>query len=556
MDAVVLAAVVRELAECLPGARVDKVYQPAAETLILRLWSRQGEQRLLLCAATGQASLHLTSRRFPNPPAPPRFCQLLRNRLGRLVAVEQTGGERVVRLQFLDAEDQPLTLVVELFGAAANLLLLDKQGLIIDALKRVSDGERPVLPGKPYPVLLATGRMPFSEAAVHLPVDARQPEAFLAWVKQNLTAVSPLALAALASGLQRGIAPQTLLADYARRMGDASAQPALGIWKGKAVLVPFPHPELEISELQSFATMNQTLEAHAELAEKHPGRGSLAAELAKLVKRSRQRLQLRLEKLHQEERMVEKEEEFGQWGSLLLASLHQLKKGLTEARLENYFLDPPQPVLIPLDPKRSPKENAAGYFQKAKKCRRGREHIRRRLLETAEELQWLDGIELALEEASEAADWESIRAELVEAGMLQPQPGRSPRRTGPDLQAGVHQGLSPGGFRLFWGKNPRSNDYVSRQLTARDDLWFHAQGLPGCHLVLKRDGRAGEVPEQDRLFAAALAAGYSRGRNEQRVEVIQASGSAVRKPKGARPGLVTVQEFSTLLVAPRRLEGE
>jgi predicted ribosome quality control (RQC) complex YloA/Tae2 family protein len=556
MDAVVLAAVVRELTACLPGARVDKVYQPAAETLILRLWSRQGELRLLLSAAAGQASLHLTGRRFPNPPAPPRFCQLLRNRLGRLVAVEQTEGERVVRLQFLDTADQPLTLVVELFGAAANLLLLDQQGVIIDALKRVGDGDRPVMPGKPYPALLATGRMPFSAATEQLPVDAHAPESFLAWVKQNLTAVSPLALAVLASGLQRGIAPQTLLADYARRMADPSAQPALGLWKGKAVLIPFPHPELEISELQSFATMNQALEAYSELAEKHPGRGSLAAELAKLVKRSRQRLQQRLEKLHQEEAMVEKEEEFGQWGSLLLASLHQLKKGQVETRLENYFLDPPQPVLIPLDPKRSPQENAAGYFQKAKKCRRGREHIHRRLQETAEELQWLDDIELALEEASEAADWESIRGALVEAGMLRQQPGRSPRRSGPELPAGLHQGLSPGGFRLFWGKNPRSNDYVSRQLTARDDLWFHAQGLPGCHLVLKRDGRAGEVPEPDRLFAAALAAGYSRGRNEQRVEVIQASGSAVRKPKGARPGLVTVQQFSTLLVAPRRLEGE
>lgn len=554
MDAVVLAAVVRELAECLPGARVDKVYQPAAETLILRLWSRQGEQRLLLSAAAGQAALYLTSRRFPNPPAPPRFCQLLRHRLARLVAVAQAGAERVVRLQFLDAEGQPLTLVVELFGPAANLVLLDHQGVIIDALKRVSAGERPVLPGKPYPDLPATGRIPFSTAAAHLPTAGLQPQALLAWVKQHLTAVSPLTLAALDAGLQRGMAPNTLLTDYARRMGDAAALPALGFWKGRAVLIPFPHPELEISELQSFATMSQALEAYAELAEKHPGRGSLAADLAKLVKRNRQRLRLRLEKLHQEERMVEKEEEFGQWGSLLLASLQQLKKGQIETRLENYFLDPPQAVLIPLDPQRSPQENAAGYFQKAKKCRRGREHIRRRLLETEEELQWLDSIELALEEASEAADWESIRGELVEAGLLRPQPGRSQRRSGSDLPVGLRQGLSPGGFRLFWGKNPRSNDYVTRQLTAGDDLWFHAQGLPGCHLVLKRDGRAGEVPEQDRLFAAALAAGYSRGRNDQRVDVIQARGSAVRKPKGARPGLVTVQEFSTLRVAPWRLE--
>jgi predicted ribosome quality control (RQC) complex YloA/Tae2 family protein len=290
------------------------------------------------------------------------------------------------------------------------------------------------------------------------------------------------------------------------------------------------------------------------VAESHPGRGSLAAELTKLVRRSRKRLQARLEKLHQEELALEQEESFSQWGSLLLANLHQLRKGATEARLENYFLDPPQPVNIPLDPKASPQENAAAWFRKARKCRRGREHVQRRLQESAEEAQWLDGVELALEEASSAADWELIRAELVEAGLLLEPKGGRPRRPATDLQTSLHHTLSPGGYRLFWGKNPRTNDHVSRQLTASDDLWFHAQGLPGCHLVLKRDGRGGEIPQKDRLFAAALAAGYSRGRNDSRVEVIQALGSAVRKPKGARPGLVTVEEFSTVLVSPRRLE--
>lgn len=554
MDAVVLAAVVRELAGCLAGSRVDKVYQPAAETLILRLWGRQGEHRLLFSAAGGHASLHLTTRRFPNPPSPPRFCQLLRNRLSRLLAVEQAGEDRLVRLRFCDSEGRALVLMVELLGAAGNLVLLDEQGLIIDALKRVSEGERVVLPGRPYPPLLASERIPFAAAFHHLPASAQQPELILAWVKQHLTAVTPMALAALSAGMERGIPPAQLLTAYASRMGDETALPALGVWKGKPVLVAFPHPELEISELQSFASMNLALDAYAEMVEKHPGRGSLGSEVQKTVKRSRKRLRARMEKLHQEELAVEKEEEYSQWGSLLLANLYQLKKGQPEARLDNYFFDPPRPVRIPLDPKKSPQENAAGYFHQAKKCKRGREHIQRRILETQEELQWLAGLELAMEEATDPGDWELIRGELVEAGMLREQAGRSHRRPAPDLQAGLRQSLSPGGYRLFWGKNPRSNDYVSRQLTAKDDLWYHAQGLPGCHLVLKRDGRAGEVPEQDRYFAAALAAGYSRGRNDHRVEVIQASGSTVRKPKGARPGLVTVDEFSTLLVVPRRLE--
>lgn len=556
MDAVVLAAVVRELAAWLPGSRVDKVYQPAAETLILKLWGRQGEHRLLFSAAAGQTNLHLTNRRFPNPPAPPRFCQLLRNRLSQLQTVQQAEGERVVRLGFLDSEGGPTVLVVELFGVAGNLVLLDDQDRIIDALKRVSDGERVILPGKPYPPLPLSERILFAEASAHLPAAAWELEPFLAWVKQTLAAVTPLALAALAAGMQRKIPPTQLLADYAERMRDQTALPALGVWKGKPVLVPFPHPELDITELESFASMNLALDAYGEAIEKHPGRGSLAADLEKTLKRQRKRLLQRLEKLHQEELAVEKEEQYSQWGSLLLANLYQLKKGQPETRLENYFLDPPQPARIPLDPKKSPQENAAAYFHQAKKCRRGREHIQRRILETQAELQWLDLLDLAMDEATESGDWELIRGELVEAGVLREQAGRKQHRSNADLQAQLRHSITPGGYRLFWGKNPRSNDYVSRQLTSRDDLWFHAQGLPGCHLVLKRDGRAGEVPEQDRYFAAALAAGYSRGRNDHRVEVIQALGSAVRKPKGARPGLVTVDQFSTMLVVPRRLEGE
>lgn len=554
MDAVVLAAVVRELAACLPGSRVDKVYQPAAETLILRLWGRQGDHRLLVSVAAGQATLHLTSRRWPNPPAPPRFCQLLRNRLSILLTVEQAEGDRLVRFRCLDSEGRAVTLVVELFGAAGNLVLLDEQGLIIDALKRVGEAERLVLPGKPYPPLPASDRIPFAAASLQLPPAAGHPQTFLAWVKQNLTAVTPMALAALAAGLQQGRAPQELLDDYARRMGSETALPALGVWQGKPVLVPFPHPELEITELQSFGSMNLALEAYAQAVEQHPGRGSLGSEIQKSITRSRKRLRQRMEKLQQEQRGLEKEQEYSQWGSLLLANLYQLKKGQPEARLDNYFLDPPRADCIPLDPKKSPQDNAAAYFHQAKKCKRGRDHIERRILETQEELQWLDGVELAMEEASEAADWEALRGELVEAGMLREGSARSHRPSAPDLLAALRQSLSPGGYRLFWGKNPRTNDYVSRQLTARDDLWYHAQGLPGCHLVLKRDGRSGEIPEQDRYFAASLAAGYSRGRNDHRVEVIEASGAAVRKPKGARPGLVTVDSYTSLLVAPRRLE--
>jgi predicted ribosome quality control (RQC) complex YloA/Tae2 family protein len=117
----------------------------------------------------------------------------------------------------------------------------------------------------------------------------------------------------------------------------------------------------------------------------------------------------------------------------------------------------------------------------------------------------------------------------------------------------VRQAITPGGYTLFWGRNNRSNDHVSRTLTRPDDLWFHAANMPGCHLVLRRKGEGGDVPEADVLFAAAIAAAHSRGKDAGKVEVMVAEGKWVRKPKGARPGLVTVEHYRTVVVRPQTI---
>ncbi len=554
MDAVLLNRVCEELEVFLPSARVDKIHQPAAEMLILRLWTRRGEVRLLLSAPPGQVRMHLTACPYPNPPAPPRFCQLLRNRLGRVTYLRPETLDRVVRIGFQGPDGVASTLVVELFGSTGNLILLDQEERIIDALRRVGEGERVILPGRPYLLHTPTDRISLGQAAALFPAGLQSPEEGLDWIRRQVYPLSPLLIAAMERRFAHGDGGAAILLDFAGRMAEAG-EPLVGVWKGQLRVVPCPLPELEFVDLRPVPSWSAAVEMVSEVAAQDPGRGSLEAEARRVVRRQRQRLTERMGKLHQEQQTLRQEDFFSQQGSLLLANLHQLRKGATGIRVENYFLDPPEPVDIALDPLRTPQENAAAYFQKAKKCRRGQEHFERRLQETKEELEWLDGLDLGLEEARSAADWDQVRGELVEAGLLRVSARERvrPRGSG-DLENSLRQARTPGGYRLFWGKNPRTNDYVSKQLTARDDLWFHAQGLPGSHLVLKRDGRPGAIPEVDRLFAAALAAGYSRGRQDHRVDVIQAVGSAVRKPKGARPGLVTVEEFLTLRVAPRRLE--
>jgi predicted ribosome quality control (RQC) complex YloA/Tae2 family protein len=265
------------------------------------------------------------------------------------------------------------------------------------------------------------------------------------------------------------------------------------------------------------------------------------------------RLGSRRSRIEEEQEASSRAEELRQAGELLLGQLYRLRPGMTTVVLENYYADPPTPLTLSLEPRLTPQENAEKYFHQYKKLKRSREHLARRLRETEEERDWLEDVALALEEAENAEELAEIRRELVEARLLQAAPRASGPRGGSDPGRRVREAITPSGYRLYWGTGNRVNDHVSRHLCKAEDLWFHVLNLPGCHLVLKRD-QGGEVPVADQLYAAALAAGYSRGKNEGKVEVMVTEGKWVKKPKGARPGLVTVKQYRTLLVVPRRME--
>jgi predicted ribosome quality control (RQC) complex YloA/Tae2 family protein len=477
MDSQYIEAIMIELQELLPGASISKIHQPSAESLVFKLWTGRETHRLLISVASDRARIHLTRHSYPNPPAPARFCQLLRARLSRLLKMEQVPGKRIVRLEFggKDAENHSrYTLVAELTSHHGNLVLLDREGRIIDVLKRTKglDGKRELLPGRHY----------------------------------QLPPFPP--------GVSRKNKPEV--------------------------------PEFSSSPSRAADDFYKVSSGQSDGMDERRA-------LQTVVRRHLKRLASRRNRIEMEQTAAECVEDLRQTGELLLANLHRLRKGMTAIELENYYVDPPVPIAIVLEPRLNPRENAEKFFHRYKKLKRSRDHIVRRTRETEEERLWLEEVALALEEAENAEDLAAIRRELTEARLLQPPPRSSGPRAGSDPGRRVREAVTPGGYRLFWGTGNRVNDHVTRHLCKADDLWFHALNLPGCHLVLKRD-HGEEVPEADQFFAASLAAGYSRGKNEGKVEVMVTEGKWVQKPKGARPGLVTVKHFRTLLVAPRRMD--
>ncbi len=551
MDSLMLEAVVAELEDRLSGARFEKIYQPESDTLIAKLWTGRETLRLLLSASPRFSRLHLTVQKFANPSAPPRFCQLLRARLKRVMSVRRISGERIVEFQCSGPEKESYRLMVELLGRHANLILVDAKGIIVDLWERrdASVGGRTLLPGQPYQQPPPRPLKALESWDEEVPQDAVSPEAVAHHLSRTLTPISWLSAQDLAEGWSKGHDLPVLVHNLSEALRENAFEPVVGVLDGDLVVSPFVPRFLELESSQRFDSPSRATEAYfRQLIEE---KGDLGEQqfLQRLVARHQKRVKRRLANIKEQEKGLDKADSCRLYGELLLANMHLVRRGMEHVEVENYYTDPPSRIVIDLDPRRAPHENADDYFRKYKKMCRGAEHVERRLHETQQEMDWIDGVAFSLSQAREVEDLVDIRSELEEAGLV-PSAGRMEKSFTKNRRPRPQSALSPGGFRVYWGKNSRTNDYVSRELAAAGDLWFHACQVPGSHVLLKVTNKGETVPEEDILYAAAVAAAHSRAAQSGKTEVMVARAEDVRKPKGARPGLVTVAAYRTVMVKP------
>ena len=279
-------------------------------------------------------------------------------------------------------------------------------------------------------------------------------------------------------------------------------------------------------------------------------RQDLHQQLIKLVSRQKKKVAKRLKHIEDDLTTQENAEEYKIRGELILANLHQLKRGMEDAVLLNYYADPPENLTVVLDPVLDGQQNAQRYFKTYKKFRRGVDHHLRRMEESEEELDWLDALEYQLNDYVKKSDIEDIAEELRRAGLLKDAGSLNAKRT--TATSGPREATSPSGLKVIWGRNNRQNDQVTTRLAKSGDIWFHAHKIAGAHVVLKTAG--GSAEEEDILFAAGIAAGYSKAKKDNKVEVIEASVKNVEKKKGSHPGQVFVKDYKVRLVAPLRIE--
>jgi predicted ribosome quality control (RQC) complex YloA/Tae2 family protein len=489
----------------LQGAIVRQIYQPSHPVLILELYQRGSTFRLMFCLANPNCRLHLTARKPANPARAPRFVTFLRARIrdGRIVSSGQLGRERIVRLEVLKNEERVL-LWARLWGGAANLIVTDPQGTVLDALYR-----------RPRRGEASGGRF--------------QPEA----------AFPPGASLQQAAGTAAGAgdrgANQTgaLAAEPTDREAPAQDGPP-----GAAAA----DDRFQVRELPGSGSFNERVERFYAALEEGQELQRLSAQIRTRLTRRENQLLAALENLGRRRSEHGRYEELKSFGELILSHLHTLRPGERWLAAED-FADPGHLIEIELDPQASPAENAERYFRRYRKAKTALQHLEQEEHALRRELA---AVQRELESLAGQQELESLRARADALIGRRPTPARDKERP-PGLE------FSSGAFRLLVGRSAAENDLLLRRFVRGNDTWVHARDYPGAYVFVR--GPAGKsVPLDTLLDAANLALHYSKGKSSGQGDVYYTQVKYLRRAREGKTGMVIPTREKNLHVrieAPR-----
>ncbi|HBC27708.1 MAG TPA: hypothetical protein DC013_09880 [Ruminococcaceae bacterium] len=575
LDGAFLRHIKTEIEHTALGARVDKIYQPNREEMVLILRTRSEIFKLLISARANSARIQFTEAVPENPKQPPMLCMLLRKKLtgARLVSVRQPQLERMLCLDF-DAVNElgdsvRLTLVSEIMGRYSNIIFVDGEGKIIDALKRVDaemSSERLVLPGMAYRLpppqnklcLLETEPSRVIGALKSLPKNVELSKGLLS----VLQGVSPVVCRELQHRAGHG-------ADLsAKEMTGEQEERLLFFLKrlketvenvqGRPFLVVGPDQKprdfsfFRMEQYGSSAVVREAGSFSGLLDSFYGERDRIdrmrvkEQDLLRVLTTVSGRLSRKINAQRGELAQCADRDALRIAGDLINANLYRLERGMTSAQLENFYDESLPAVRIRLDPLLTPSQNAQKYYKEYRKARTAEEKLTGQIEQARQELAYLDTVLEELSRARTERDLEEIRQELREQGYIRPQRGKQrPLAASAPLEFSV-----PDGFRVLVGRNNRQNDRLTLKQADHNDIWFHTKNIPGSHTILVTDGR--EPTEAAVLAAAKLAAAHSRAKDSSRVPVDYTRVRHVSKPQGARPGMVIYVKYKTLYVTPEK----
>lgn len=567
-DGVTIACIVKELNDTCLGGRLYKIAQPENDELLLTIKTGNGQHRLLLSADASLPLVYLTEQNRPSPMTAPGFCMLLRKHLqnGRITAITQPGLERIIHIDVEHLDEMGdlcrKTLIIEIMGKHSNIIFCNEDGTILDSIKHVSglvSSVREVLPGKPYFVARTQDKLDpltCSESQWAAALTAR-PAALYKAIYQSYTGISPILAQDVCcrSGLDgdtstAAFSPRELkkayqcFRDMMDRVLSGSFSPAIA-YTGKR---PVEYAALPLTLYSGGQDTLQPYDSISELLEHYYAEKNTltrirqkSADLRHIVQTALERNVKKYDLQLQQIKDTEKRDQYRIYGELINTYGYNVPAGSKSMEALNYYTN--EQITIPLDPEKTPAENAKRYFDKYNKLKRTYEALSTLTEEVKAEIAHLETISTALDIALLEEDLVQIRQELAASGYIHKH-GDSKKEK---VTSRPFHYVSSDGFHMYVGKNNYQNDELTFKFASGNDWWFHAKGIPGSHVVVKCDGTD---PLPDRTFeeAARLAAYYSKGRGQEKVEIDYIQKKHVKKPSGAKPGFVVYYTNYSMMI--------
>lgn len=617
-DGITIANLVHELKNTIEGGRISKIAQPEKDELLFTIKNYRSSCRLLISASASLPLIYLTETNKQSPLTAPNFCMLLRKHIGsaKILEISQPGLERIIeiKLEHLDEMGDVCRkrLIIEMMGKHSNIIFCREDGTILDSIKHISaqvSSVREVLPGRPYfiphtvekldPLTVTEEEFAAAMKSASMPVSKALYQKFTGispvigeeichlasldgdqWANQlndleqiHLYHTFSVLMEDVKEGrFQPNIIYEGDFSEWEEETDTAKSLPDPEIGDdpelAEALAAEKPSAQYDWSEaepvefaavpltcfsgsryrVRSFSSISQVLETYYASRNTFTRIRQKSADLRRIVQNALERNYKKYDLQEKQLKDTEKREKYRVYGELLNTYGYELKGGEKELVCMNYYTG--KEVRIPLDPQMTAQENSQRFFEKYNKLKRTYEALNQLTLETKAEIDHLESISAALDIALQEADLVQIKEELMEYGYVKK------RRSGdkkPKITSRPFHYRSSDGFDIYVGKNNYQNEELTFKIASGNDWWFHAKGMPGSHVIVKSQGK--DLPDRTFEEAAALAAYYSKGRENDKVEVDYVQKKAVKKVAGAAPGFVIYHtNYSMVAIPACRLE--
>lgn len=576
LDSVAVFALAGELSKAAVGGRIEKIHQPERDEIVLAIRTFTDSFKLIISASPSNARVHFSAETKENPKTAPMFCMLLRKHLqsGKITEISQPDSERILKItvrtrnELGDLVDRHL--IAELMGRNSNIILTDDSMRIIDAARHVDftqSSVRQIMPGLTYQSPPPQDKTPVLDASREIRIDFPDPSQPVSKaIMAAITGISPVTAREIVwsvtgrtdtscAGLSDKDGIISALNAYRSKVLARDFSPVLISESGSGRLIDFSATGVKqyegAAECTSYGSMSDVIEAFYRTRDTKERMRQKSADLLKLINANLERLSKKLIIQQNTLRDAENKDEYRKKGDLITAGAYAIKQGAKEAVLPDYFTEGSPEITIPLSPQLSPIQNAQKYYKKYAKAKNAEIEVKKQLESTLADIEYLESTLALAENCLEVSDINAIRTELASLGYIRRKTDTKKQKK--EQQSKPHHFISSDGFDIYVGKNNLQNDILTLKFANSSDIWFHTKKIHGSHTVIKL-GVNKDVPKTTMMEAAQLAAYFSKARGSNQVPVDYTVIKNVKKPNGAKPGMVIYDNYNTIYTTPKSPE--